>query len=426
MNEIQVHKDEIPATIEELKDFILIGTERLKAYRARLNAVKKLSLAKNIVEQALEDAQNVATALLFAESRLGGLISNIEKEPGKRNDLLPSTNRGTSLQDIGIGYKEQHFAQLLHENQNTMKGVINFSKQNGTIPTKYEVLKRVKEIERQNVIHKYRRAAMDEAASAIPDNSSPISDFLDKVFMSDIREVLKNLPDKSVDMIFTDADYNLPGTNYAGRRFTSDFSDYMKWYILLAQELFRVLKDDGNMFFINYARQNALLWGKYLDDVCYDVQEYVWCYNTDTGRHNKHFTKAHRSILHATKSENNRWYNYEVLEPYTHVDNVGVKRRMEAGFGNGRAPYSWFNLGTCNNIPNETKIHPCVLPEAIVDKFIRASTVAGNVILIPFGGAGTEILASKRLDRHFISAEIVDVYHGLIMQRLRDFDASQD
>ncbi len=75
----------------------------------------------------------------------------------------------------------------------------------------------------------------------------------------------------------------------------------------IAKELYRVLKKDGNMFFVNYPKQNAHLRVKFLDEVCHDVYEYVWCYGIQMVRAERHFTAAHRTIPHCTKSDANKW-----------------------------------------------------------------------------------------------------------------------
>jgi hypothetical protein len=66
-----------PSTIPELRDFLIIGKEKLRAHQARIRAITKLRLARDIRLQALEDAQEMAAALLYAEARLGELIRAI-------------------------------------------------------------------------------------------------------------------------------------------------------------------------------------------------------------------------------------------------------------------------------------------------------------------------------------------------------------
>lgn len=93
---------------------------------------------------------------------------------------------------------------------------------------------------------------------------------LDTVFLGDVMELLRLLPDRSVDRVFSDPDYNV-GVKYNGKSYKRAFEEYIEWYIELARESLRVLKDDGNMFFINYPKQNAYLRVRFLDDACYKV-----------------------------------------------------------------------------------------------------------------------------------------------------------
>ena len=144
---------------------------------------------------------------------------------------------------------------------------------------------------------------MDEIVTNIP------SQFLNKVFNMDIMEVIRILPSGSVDMVIGDPDYNV-GIKYNDKSYTKGFDEYIEWYTELVKECLRVLKKDGNMFLINYPKQNAHLRVKYLDTACYDVCEYVWIYNTNIGHTPKRFTTAHRSILHCRKSENNKFYKW--------------------------------------------------------------------------------------------------------------------
>jgi DNA modification methylase len=50
--------------------------------------------------------------------------------------------------------------------------------------------------------------------------------------------------------------------------------------------------------------------------------------------------------------------------------------------------------------------------------FIKASTIAGDVVLVHFGGSGSELDVCKRLGRNFISAEIDEKYYQMIIDRL--------
>jgi len=106
--------------------------------------------------------------------------------------------------------------------------------------------------------------------------------YLNKVYLGDVMDLLKSLPDQCVDMVYGDPDYNV-GIKYGDKSYTRSFEEYIEWYIELARESLRVLKDDGNMFLMNYPKQNAYLRVKFLDEACYAVHDYVWIYNTNVG-----------------------------------------------------------------------------------------------------------------------------------------------
>lgn len=60
------------------------------------------------------------------------------------------------------------------------------------------------------------------------------------------------------------------------------------------------------------------------------------------------------------------------------------------------------------------------LPVALVEKCLRYTTKVGDVVVDPFAGSGTTLLAAKQLDRNAIGIEISDKYCDLIKQRLAE------
>jgi DNA modification methylase len=243
-----------------------------------------------------------------------------------------------------------------------------------------------------------------------------ISSFLDTVYLGDVMELLKALPDNSVDMIYSDPDYNV-GIKYGDKTYTTRFDAYIEWYIELARESVRVLKEDGNLFFINYPKQNAYLRVRYLDEACYDVHDYVWVYNSNIGHSPRRFTTAHRSVLHGRKSKHNRFYKDNVAVPYQNPTDKRIRQRIAEG-SRGRMPYDWFYFDLVKNVSKEKTFHACQIPQGLAAMLIKASTMPGDTVLIHFGGSGAEIDVCRQLNRHFISAEIDPKYHRLIMNRL--------
>jgi len=245
-----------------------------------------------------------------------------------------------------------------------------------------------------------------------------IENYLNKVFQRDIMTILKELPDKCVDMVYGDPDYNV-GVKYGDKSYTKGFDEYIKWYIELARESLRVLKNTGNMFFINYPKQNAYLRARYLDRACYEVLDYVWVYNTNVGHSHKRFTTAHRSILHCIKTSHNKFYKDNVAVPYKNPTDKRILQNL-SNVSKGRMPYDWLYFDLVKNVSKEKTFHACQIPQALSELLVRSCTRPKDIVLVLFGGSGAEIEVCKNLDRQFISAEIDPKYHKVIMDRLKN------
>ena len=245
-----------------------------------------------------------------------------------------------------------------------------------------------------------------------------LDNFRNKIFNEDIIATLKELPDNSLDMVYGDPDYNV-GINYAGKNYTQKWADYIDWYIALTKECMRILKPTGSLFMMNYPKQNAYLRVKYLDDAAYDVQDYVWIYNTNVGHTPKRFTTAHRSILHATKSKENVFYKDNVAVPYQNPTDKRIKQRIADGHL-GRMPYSWFYFDLVKNVSKDKTFHSCQIPLNLVGMLIKSCTQVNDDVFILFGGSGSEIVLCQQLKRNFISCELHPEYFEMIQNRLEN------
>ncbi len=243
-----------------------------------------------------------------------------------------------------------------------------------------------------------------------------LREFRNKIYNEDVLDVLKRIPDNSLDMIYGDPDYNV-GINYAGKRYTQKWNDYIDWYIDLTKECMRVLKPTGNLFMMNYPKQNSYLRVKYLDDAAYNVSDYVWVYNTNVGHSPQRFTTAHRSILHATKSKNNHFYKNNVALPYQNPNDKRIQARIANGEV-GRMPYSWFYFDLVKNVSKDKTFHSCQIPIKLVEMLIKSCTNENDDVFVLFGGSGSELCACKRLKRNFISCELHPEYYNMILDRL--------
>ncbi|OQX74242.1 MAG: site-specific DNA-methyltransferase [Bacteroidetes bacterium 4484_249] len=242
--------------------------------------------------------------------------------------------------------------------------------------------------------------------------------YKNKVFNKDVIEILKRLPDDSIDMVYSDPDYNV-GINYSGKNYKQKWDKYIDWYIELTRESLRVLKPTGNMFLINYPKQNAYLRVKYLDKAANEVFDYVWVYNTNVGHSPRKFTTAHRSILHVTKTRNNNFYKEQVAQPYQNPTDKRIKQRISQGH-KGRMPYSWLNFNLVKNVSKDKTFHSCQIPLSLVELLIKASTKPDDIVFIHFGGSGSEIVLCEKLKRNYISCEIHPDYYKMILDRINN------
>jgi len=242
--------------------------------------------------------------------------------------------------------------------------------------------------------------------------------YLNKIHNMDIQELLRELPDRSIDCIYSDIDYNV-GIRYKGKSYSKAFDKYISDYIALAAESVRVLKDTGSAFFINYPKNNTFLWANFLENACHDVQEYVWVYNSNIGHSPRRFTTAHRSILHCMKTKESKFCKDNVAEPYINQTDRRVRKLMKNG-SKGRSPYSWFYADMVKNVSkwNKKLDHPCVIPDKVSSLLIKSVTDPKDTVLILFAGSGSEIEVCRKLDRNWISAELNEEYCEHIEKKL--------
>jgi N6-adenosine-specific RNA methylase IME4 len=142
----------LPANVEELQRFILIGDDALIAHQAKIRAISKLTDAQAAKEAAIKDGQSVGEAVLWAKAKLGEMLQEIEPKPkpdgsgrgtfGGREPSLPS----------GITKKQSHYYQQIHNNRDIVEQVIADAIEHEDLPTTQEALKR---IQRKNQQRQY-------------------------------------------------------------------------------------------------------------------------------------------------------------------------------------------------------------------------------------------------------------------------------
>ncbi len=135
-------RENLPETLDHLHEFILLSREKLKAYRLKVAACDRLESAKEYRDQALNEGQEVAAQVLFAEQKLGGFLT--EQNPNSIRDELGRVKR--SLPD-GISFDMSSDCQALHRNPELVQQVIALAKEEERIPTRREVLREIRAAE---------------------------------------------------------------------------------------------------------------------------------------------------------------------------------------------------------------------------------------------------------------------------------------
>ena len=151
MNEITARTAQLPDTLEDLSRFVLVNEERVQALRAEIRAIKKVSLAKEVYEQKLAEAQEIGKVTVEAAQKMGELLLQIETAQGKRTDIETSSPYGKevktkaeSIEEIGIGTKQAYQYQQMAQNPEAVQAAIDKAIERGDVVSRSQVMKEIK------------------------------------------------------------------------------------------------------------------------------------------------------------------------------------------------------------------------------------------------------------------------------------------
>lgn len=230
---------------------------------------------------------------------------------------------------------------------------------------------------------------------------------VNKIYKMDCVEGMGLLSNGSVDCIVTSPPYNLGGdfhTFCRGKRVTyGDYNgfkdklsedDYQKWQIEVLGECYRVLKDDGLMF---YNHKNRIVKGtvvtpfEWLSKTDFNINQVIVMNLKSTANVDKRrFFPVHELIFVLSKQKGVKLNNHECFT----------------------------DVWEAKKVPRKVSGHPATFHIDIPKKCINASTAEGDIVLDPFMGSGTTAVASKMLGRNYIGFEISDEYVDLSQKRV--------
>ena len=151
-NEIAIREEpQLPDTIEDLTQFVLVGKANLNAYLLKLQTVNRLSVAQEIRDQTLREAQEISTALIAAEQKIGELLLSIPTASGKRTDLATSSDRKEevktkteTVKEMGYSKNDVSDYQQMAQNPEVVQKVIDEAMERGEVVTKASVMREIK------------------------------------------------------------------------------------------------------------------------------------------------------------------------------------------------------------------------------------------------------------------------------------------
>ena len=269
-----------------------------------------------------------------------------------------------------------------------------------------------------------------------------MKELITNILQGDSAEVLKTLPDNSIDLIVTSPPYaDQRKSTYGG--ISPD--KYVEWFLPISEQLLRVLKPSGTfvlnikekvvngerstyvMELILAMRKQGWLW----------TEEFIWHKkNSYPGKWPNRFRDAWERLLQFNKSKKFAMYQEEVMVPMgdwakSRLKNLSDtdKRRdnSKVGSGFGKNISNWIDrekayptnvlhLATeCNN-----KKHSAAFPEELPEWFIKLFTKEGDMVLDPFAGSGTTLFVAERMGRSAIGIEIMEDYYQMIKNQLEE------
>jgi hypothetical protein len=149
MTSLTILETQLPAKLEDLAKFILVGREKLNSVRAEIRAIDKLSLAQEVRNQKKEEALMLSEALLDAEVKLGDLLKQIPKQTGIRTDLTSlqqcdevktAKPKHEIIKSLGFNKDQAHRFETLADNKDLVEQVKAEARENDDIPTRSRVL----------------------------------------------------------------------------------------------------------------------------------------------------------------------------------------------------------------------------------------------------------------------------------------------
>jgi site-specific DNA-methyltransferase (adenine-specific) len=273
---------------------------------------------------------------------------------------------------------------------------------------------------------------------------------LNKLFVGDCLEELKNIPEKSVDLIYLDPPFFTQRTHeLKNKKGDKTFSFNDEWENIEAYIYFlkvrlvilkKKLKPTGSLFL--HCDKAASHYLKIALDQVFGMDQFrseiVWAYKRWTNS-KKGLLNNHQIIFFYSNSDefkfNSIFENYSIT---TNVDQIVQKRSRDQrnksiykkDLKTGRPDLvnskDGVPLGDVWSIPflnpkaRERVSYPTQKPILLIEKILEIVTDEGDVVLDPFCGSGTTLVAAKIMNRNYIGIDLSQDAINLTQHRLKN------
>ncbi|HET6595724.1 MAG TPA: site-specific DNA-methyltransferase [Anaerolineales bacterium] len=244
---------------------------------------------------------------------------------------------------------------------------------------------------------------------------------LNSILHGDCIEILKSLPQSSVDLVFADPPYNLQLRNELYRpnmtkvKAVNDgwdqfkgFADYDAFTKQWLSACRGVLKETGTIWVIG-SYHNIFRVGSIMQDLGFWIlNDIVWIKgNPMPNFRGVRFTNAHETLIWAQKKQGTQYtFNYKSMKALN--DDLQMRSDWHLNLATGKQRIR----------ANGIKAHSTQKPEALLYRVLMASSNPGDVVLDPFFGTGTTGAVAKKLGRNWIGIERDGKYIQIAQERI--------
>lgn len=226
-------------------------------------------------------------------------------------------------------------------------------------------------------------------------------DMINKIQLGDCYELIKNIPDKSIDCIYVDIPYD--STFSGGGTLKHKLGNYIK------EEVEDFSHGIDYSIFDDFIR------------VMKNINCFIWCSKRQILDIMNYFNKFNvdMNILTWTKTNPIPFGSSIWLSDIEYCLHFYKDAGFNIGWENKKKNYS----SSINNKDKETYKHPTIKPLECVKRHLLNMTKENDIVLDCFCGSGTTCVAAKELNRRYIGMEINEEYYEIAKRRLNGMTA---